>query len=491
MTLIINQSLCTGICPNSLKIAKITPIFKKGDPHLTDNYRPISLLPVISKVLEKVVFLQVYDYFINNNLLYDSQYGFRKFHSTEFAALEFTDKIVTNLDQGTLPVAIFLDLSKAFDTIDHSILIHKLQYYGFHGTSLSWFKSYLNNRKQYVQYSDVNSSHSQITTGVPQGSILGPLLFIIYMNDIVEVTKKFHFTIYADDTSLIEPICTFTSDLNNSIEATEAINNELKLITDWLCLNKLSLNAKKTKMMIFHHRQRSIKNLRLDLIINDTRIEQVNEFNFLGILLDECLTWNPHVNKIACKISVINGTLSRLKKFLPHDILKTIYNALVQPHLNYGVLLWGKNSKRIHKLQKWALRAITASKYNAHTDPLFLKLRLLKIQDIYKVGILKFFFKYKNSTLPKYFENIFENVYRTHNYETRLRDMPVVARYKSVASKNSIRFSLPEEVRLTPAIIIDKLYTHSFNGFSNYLINYFISQYNPFCTIVNCYICNR
>ena len=174
----------------------------------------------------------MYDYFIDNNLLYDSQYGFRKFHSTEFAALEFTDKIVTNLDQGKLPVAIFLDLSKAFDTIDHSILIHKLEYYGFHGTSLSWFRSYLTNRKQYVQYCDVNSTYSQITTGVPQGSILGPLLFIIYMNDIIEVTKKFHFTIYADDTSLIEPICTFTSDLNKSIEATEAINNDLKLITD-------------------------------------------------------------------------------------------------------------------------------------------------------------------------------------------------------------------------------------------------------------------
>ena len=216
LTLIINQSLCTGIFPNALKIAKITPIFKKGDPHLTDNYRPISLLPVISKILEKVVFLQVYDYFVKNKLLYDSQYGFRKYHSTEFAALEFTDKIITNLDQSKLPIAIFLDLSKAFDTIDHSILIHKLHYYGIQGTSLNWFKSYLDNRQQFVQFNDSKSSYSTITTGVPQGSILGPLLFIIYMNDISQVTNKFHFTLYADDTSLIEPICTFTSSLNNT-----------------------------------------------------------------------------------------------------------------------------------------------------------------------------------------------------------------------------------------------------------------------------------
>ena len=179
LTNIINQSLCTGIFPDSLKIAKISPIYKKGDAHITDNYRPISLLPVLSKIFEKVVFLQVYDYFVENNLLYDSQYGFRKYHSTEFAALEFTDKIISNLDQGKLPIATFLDLSKAFDTIDHSILIHKLEYYGIRGTSLNWFKSYLSNRQQYVQFNDCTSSHSTITTGVPQGSILGPLLFII------------------------------------------------------------------------------------------------------------------------------------------------------------------------------------------------------------------------------------------------------------------------------------------------------------------------
>ena len=248
LTHIINQSLRTGIFPNALKTAKITPIFKKGDPHVTDNYRPISLLPIISKVFEKVVFLQMYDYFVENNLLYDSQYGFRKYHSTDYAGLEFTDKITSNLDQGKLPIAIFLDLSKAFDTIDHNILTHKLQYYGIQGTTLNWFKSYLSDRKQYVQFNESTSSHATITTGVPQGSILGPLLFIIYMNDISKVTNKFHFTLYADDTSLIEPICTFTADMNgNNSEPTDAINKELTLITDWLCLNKLSLNAKKPK----------------------------------------------------------------------------------------------------------------------------------------------------------------------------------------------------------------------------------------------------
>merc|ERR1711895_315443 len=143
--------------------------------------------------------------------------------------------------------------------------------------------------------------------GVPQGSILGPLLFIFYMNDISKATNKFHFTLYADDTSLIEPICTFTADMNgNNSEPTDAINKELTLITDWLCLNKLSLNAKKTKMMIFHHRQRNISNLKLNLCINNTKIEQVNEFNFFGLVLEECMTWNSHIQKISSKISVVN-----------------------------------------------------------------------------------------------------------------------------------------------------------------------------------------
>ena len=248
LTGIINQSLSTGIFPDSLKIAKITPIFKKENPHIADNYRPISLLPSISKVFEKIVYIQVYDYFVDNNLLYKSQYGFRQYHSTEYAALEITDKISTQLDQGKLPLAIYLDLSKAFDTIDHSILLNKLSYYGIKGHSLNWFQSYLSNRKQYVEYNNTLSSFADVTTGVPQGSILGPLLFIIYMNDIAHITQKFHSILYADDTSLIEPLCTFSAEIqNNRTVLSETINKELNLITDWLALNKLSLNAKKNQ----------------------------------------------------------------------------------------------------------------------------------------------------------------------------------------------------------------------------------------------------
>ena len=249
---------------------------------------------------------------------------------------------------------------------------------------------------------------------------------------------------------------------------------------------------KKTKMMIFHHRQRNISNIKLKLSINNTNIEQLKEFNFLGLMLDECMTWNPHIQKISGKISVVNGILSRLKKFLPCDILKMIYSALIQPHLNYGILLWGKNTKRIHKLQKWAVRSVTCSKYNAHTDPIFIKLKILKIQELYKLNILKFYFKYNKKSLPNYFNGMFDDTYPPLEYiTTRQGEVPVVARGRSSAANQSLRYSLPKEMSNTHNLILEKLSTHSFNGFTNYAKQYYISQYNPLCTVANCYICNR
>ena len=213
LTVMINHCLNSGIFPDKLKVAKVMPVYKKCEKYLFNNYRPISILPSVSKVFERVMHNQLYSYLTNNHLLYENQYGFRDKHSTELAALDLVDRLICAMDSKNVPLSIFLDLSKAFDTLDHSILLHKLNYYGVHGNSLNLFRSYLSQRKQFVEYNNCRSDCLSITTGVPQGSILGPLLFIIYLNDIANVCDKFiKPVIYADDTAL----CATLKTTNNS-----------------------------------------------------------------------------------------------------------------------------------------------------------------------------------------------------------------------------------------------------------------------------------
>ena len=331
LTLLVNQMLSSGCFPEDLKISRVKPLYKSGDKALFSNYRPISLLPSVSKIFEYVMYYQLLDYLDENKLLCMEQYGFRPGHSTELACIRLMDHVTKQVDAGKLPININIDLSKAFDTLNHTILLDKLKHYGISGIENDLFRDYLSNRYQYVEHRNSRSAKKLITTGVPQGSILGPILFLIYINDLPLVSTMFDMLMYADDTTLYCNVDKYSS--NNSI------NIELSKISNWLSSNKLSLNVKKTKFMVFHTMQRKIEYPKL--IINNVAIEMVTQFNFLGIILSSTLKWNAHIDHISKKISKVIGVMYRLKCIYPEAILLTLYNTLILPHFTYGLLIWG------------------------------------------------------------------------------------------------------------------------------------------------------
>ena len=442
-------------------------------------------------MFEKAVYHQLYDFFSINNLFYNSQHGFKQLHSTETAALEFIDRTYQLLESGKIPISVYLDLSKAFDTLDHGTLLHKLEYYGIRGTALNWFKSYLNNRHQFVEYDGVQSDSLPICTGVPQGSILGPLLFIIYINDIHLASSKFTAILYADDTTLINSLCSFHYDSDSTTENLSAnINFELNKVQSWLVANKLSLNVSKTRYMIFHFPQRKL-NLNINLSIDNILIERTTQFDFLGLMIHENLNWNAHINKISNKLSRIIGTLKRLHNYLPTQGLLLIYNSLFLPHLNYSILAWGHSCDRVIKLQKKAIRLVSSSSYFAHTEPIFKQLKLLKVQDLLQLKALKFYYRYNQNQLPRYFDNMFTPLPVTHMHDTRHRDLPRYPLPKRASTKNCIRYYIPVILKEMPQNIKEKISTHSYYGFSNYSKIFFISKYSETCTIVNCFVCSN
>lgn len=411
---IINQCIEQSLFPDSLKIAKVVPLYKGGDKHYCMNYRPISLLPSLSKIFEKIIHVQLYNYFSQNNLINPSQYGYRKGHSTEFALADLVENILDSFHAKNIPLTILLDLSKAFDTIDHKILLWKLEKYGLSRSSLALLANYLSYRFQYVHFDGRSSSMTKLTIGVPQGSILGPLLFLIYLNDIHSASQYFKFILFADDTSLFS-----TPNLSSTADPS-VLALEVDKIRNWLNENKLSLNAKKTKCIVFHHASKKI--LSPSFKIGEDEVEVVDNYKFLGFYLDNRLNWNVQINQTCKKITKVIGILNRLKNILPWYIKLQIYNSLVACHLNSGLLVWGNmnNLDRILKLQKKAMRIILNKSYNSHTDPLFKRLGVLKITDMLIIAKIKFFYKFKEKTLPTGLQSItMAQNSNIHNHFTR------------------------------------------------------------------------
>lgn len=485
LKLIINQCIRAEIFPDSLKIARVSAIHKKGDTHIFDNYRPISILPVLSKIFERILHIQLTEYFTENKLFYDGQYGFRQNHSTEYAALELTDYVMQNLENRKHVFSIFMDLSKAFDCLNHDILMTKLSNYGLENSSLNLIRNYLSNRKQYVEINNIQSEFGSINIGVPQGSILGPLLFIIYINDIANASPLLSSILYADDS-------TFSTCIDNLPEETidETISAQLDNVHNWLRANRLCLNVKKTKYMIFSRTKHTDEHC---IQINHTNVERVNEFNFLGLTIKENLDWDAHINGISRKLSCSIGILRRLSQELPSHVLTTLYYSLIHSHLTYMLLAWGYDSKEIFLKQKAAIRLIHNKHYLSHTDPLFKDSKILKVEDIHTQAQLKFCHKYVNGQLPTYFGQMeLKTNSDNHTHWTRQHDELINARPGTEGGRKCIRNSIPKLVNGLSPKFNDALYTQSCRYMRNMFKYDKLESYSSRtrCTDTGCYSCS-
>ena len=443
ITHIINTSFATGIVPKELKTAKVRPLFKSDDPHSLNNYRPISILPILSKIMEKLVHKRIYDFLTNSNYLYEYQFGFRKSYSTELALIALNQNICTSFNQNKKVLGIFLDFSKAFDTVNFQILLDKLDYYGIRGTSLLWISNYLN-RTQHVMYQNVKSDDCVTKTGVPQGSILGPLFFLIYINDLYKVSNSCYPIMYADDSSLF-----FSGEDGNDL--IQLANTELLKIYQWLNANKLSLNVKKSKYMLFSKSKR-FENPSIPLLIDTHPIQRVKEFKFLGYMIDENLKWNSHIQYICGKVGKMLGILTKLQKSLNTNTLRTLYFTFIHTYLTNGLIVWGCADKThlepLIKNQKKAIRTITFSSCNAHTRDLFKQMNILPLPSLYESLVAIFMYKIYHNCHPPVICDIFK---KNLNKRNRQKHHYTIPHTKCKSLENSLAVQGP------------KLYNHLFN----------------------------
>ena len=430
---ICNSSLIEGVFPEQLKIACVLPLYKAEDPMYFNHYRPVSLLNLLSKVFEKLMYDRLLNFLNKLSIIYEHQFGFRKKHSTHMALLSLIDRLTHAIEDGEYVIGVFLDFSKAFDTVDHGILLDKLFHYGIRGCAYNWFASYLSNRKQFVSYNGVQSEKQTIECGVPQGSILGPLLFLVYINDLPDICQHTFPVLFADDTNLF-----FSGKNIDYLEQT--INTELDRITLWLKANKLSLNIKKTQFMMFSGFKKNKPSIKLN--IEGEPISETIKSKFLGVIIDNKLSWKDHIAYISGKIARGIGIILKARKYLLKESLISLYYSFIYPYMIYCNHVWGLACKThldyLIKLQKRVIRIIAGVHPRTHTEPLFRKLNLLKCEDINKYLIGRLMFRIHNNEMP-IFHNFFTRNRDVHSHDTRQKDHFHIPPFKTKLRKASLR----------------------------------------------------
>ena len=433
---ICNQSFLQGIFPSDLKIARVIPLFKAGDSMKVNNYRPVSILPVLSKVLERLMYNRLINFLNKHKILYEYQFGFRKLHSTYMALIAAQEFICNASQNGEYCVGVYLDFSKAFDTIDHEILLTKLGHYGIRGVALEWIKSYMSNRSQSVSLNDCTSMVKSVNCGIPQGSILGPLLFLIYVNDLAFVSDILFTVMFADDTSI------FVKNKNISV-ISDMLNAELAKISTWLQANRLSLNVDKSSFMLF--KGSNGEDIDLNISVNSKPLTRVTKVKFLGVIVDEKLSWKPHIGYISRKISKSLGIMYKIRKYVNTKSLRHLYFTLVYPYLLYRNIVWGTAYKThlttLTVLQNKIIRCMGYKQAShTNTDSLYSEMRIMKFQAMNEYLTCILMYNWYNATVPELFNCYFKFNFNVHEHNTRISKGLHVPSVKTELGKKCIAY---------------------------------------------------
>ena len=413
----INASYRLNFFPSRLKHAVITPIYKdKGNHNSPDFYRPISILSILSKIFERAATSQITEYLEKYNLLFQGQHAYRKSHSTATSLIETMDFIHKQLDRGYLVGLVSTDLSKAFDTLSHDLLLNKLKEKGFTKHSTAWLKSYLTERTQQVKMHNVTSSVQTVEAGVPQGSILGPILFITFTADFQDHLSDHKVTAYADDTQIL-----ITA--RNEEELKNKVESSIRKAQLWYSTNSLKINPAKTEILVLGRKNtQSRLNFTVQEGKSSTSIENSNKMKILGVLLDEKLTWEHQVKSVKAKTFRIIRKLARTAHILPMSSRRQLYDALVTPHFSYCDTVWGGLSKglsmELQKAGNFAARSLLGLKKRASATFALVKLNMMPLEQKRMVHTGVLVHKIRKGTGPAYLLNEY-GMQSTRGHQTR------------------------------------------------------------------------
>lgn len=481
-----NYCMREGFYPSGFKVARVIPVFKAEDPTQFSNYRPVSVLPVLSQIFEKILKARLVEFLDKQETIIPGQYGFRTGHSTDMAILDMVEKVRTAWAEKNVALGVFIDLKKAFDTVDHGILLQKLEHYGIRGQSLSLLESYLKDRSQYVCYGGFESERGRVECGVPQGSVLGPLFFILYVNDMVKASGDMELVLFADDTNIF-------AKGRNHIELFRKVNQGLEELSKWFRCNKLTLNLKKTEYVYFGGSGGRLVP-QGGLTIGGEAIRRVDGARFLGVWVDEGIRWSGHIEKVKSKVGRLLGVLGRASAALGGESILKLYNALVLPHLQYCLLVWGdfeegRNKvlgESLFKHQKRFLGLIAGKRGSYHSDPLFSKFGILKINDLYKQQLRVHAWKFLSNKLPKNQISLLCKVRDAHSHNTRAAKTGISV---TTQDHRSVGYRIPKEWSSLPEKLKE---IKSRSGFKNKSKNDFLAMYGSFsCLRQDCYVCSR